>query len=136
MPSSFDFDPKNRILRIRLSGNVDDESLKEAYATGFKLAIRVKPQSGLFDFSGVKSLDVSPQTIRELAKNTPIMSNPSLRRVIIAPSSHMFGIARSFELQSEDSRPNLHVVRTEREALAILAVQHPRFEPVALEEFE
>lgn len=136
MPFHFDFDPKNRILRILLSGETSDDGLKHAYAAGFKLAMRVKPQAGIFDFSGVKSLDVTPQTIRELAKSSPILSNPSLRRAIIAPSPHIFGVARSFEMQSEDIRPNLHVVRSEREAFAILAVQHPRFAPIDPEDTE
>ena len=35
-----------------------------------------------------------------------------------------------FEMEGEDKRPNLHVVRSEAEAWAILAVENPQFEPL------
>jgi len=130
MPSSYHFDWKNRILRVRFEGRVTDEALKQAYATAYQLAFRTQPKAGIFDLSKATSLEVSAQTIRELAKSAPIIMNPNLVRVIVAPSPDIYGVARSFELQSEDNRPNLHVVRTGREALAILNVQHPRFEPL------
>jgi hypothetical protein len=38
-----------------------------------------------------------------------------------------------FELQAEGTRANLHVVRTMKEALAILGVQAPKFGPVKTE---
>jgi len=130
MPCSFDFDWKNRILRIRLYGRITDEGLKEAYTEGYKLAFRTQPNTGLFDLSETTSLEISPQAIRELAKTAPIIASPNLVRVIIAPSPGAYGIARSFETQSEENRPSLYVVRTEQEALAILNVKNSRFEPL------
>ena len=44
---------------------------------------------------------------------------------MVAPSDKVFGLARMFELQGEGTRANLHVVRTMKEALAILGVQAP-----------
>jgi hypothetical protein len=61
------------------------------------------------------------------------MPHPALPRVIIAPSADFYGLARMFEIQAEATRPNLHVVRSEREALAILAVQDPHFDPLDIE---
>jgi hypothetical protein len=39
----------------------------------------------------------------------------------------MFGMARMFELEGGETRPNLHVVRSEREAFAILGIIKPKF---------
>jgi hypothetical protein len=39
---------------------------------------------------------------------------------------------RMFQIEGEAMRPNIHVVRTEREAWAILSVEKPRFEPLDL----
>jgi hypothetical protein len=42
-------------------------------------------------------------------------------------------MARMFELQGQETRPNLHVVRTEKEAWAILGVSKPKFEAVQID---
>jgi len=50
--------------------------------------------------------------------------------VFVAPTPDLFGMARLFELQGADARPNLHVVRTSEEAYRILNVSDPQFTPV------
>jgi len=40
---------------------------------------------------------------------------------------------RMFVEQGEMTRPNLHVVRAESEAWAILGLQNPQFEPVEID---
>jgi hypothetical protein len=130
MPWSFDFDWKNRILRARLYGRVTDEELKDMYRTGYKLIFRTQPSASILDGSAGTSFEISPETVRELAKSAPAPSDPDIIRVIIAPSAAFYGLARMFEIQGEETRPHLHVVRSEKEALAILAVQNPRFEPL------
>jgi hypothetical protein len=128
---SFDFDSTNKIFRGRIDGRVTDAILKQFYAVGAEHLSRIEPCRGIFDFSGVTSLDVLPQTIRELAELEPAMPNPSRARVILAPADNGFGLARMFQFEGELTRPNLHVVRTEREAWAVLGVQDPQFEPLA-----
>lgn len=133
MPCSFDFDWKHRIIRCRLHGRVTDEDLKELYTTGYKLVFRTQPVASIVDGSAGTSFEISPQAIRELAKSAPVLPDPSLCRVIIAPSADFYRMARSFEVQGAATRPNLHVVRSEREAWAILGVDDPRFQPLELE---
>jgi hypothetical protein len=58
------------------------------------------------------------------------MTDQNRIRCVVAPSDKVFGLARMFELQGEGIRANLHVVRTMKEALAILGVQEPKFDPV------
>jgi hypothetical protein len=58
------------------------------------------------------------------------MTDQNSIRCVVAPSAKVFGLARMFELQGEGTRAKLHVVRTMKEALAILGVQEPKFDPV------
>ena len=130
MPYTFDFDLTNGILRCRLNGRVTDGEFRDFIRTGAEYAVRTHPSAGVVDLSEVASFEVSAQTILELAKLTPVVRDSNLRRVVIAPSSDIYGMMRMFEMEGEETRPNLQVVRTEREAWAILAVQNPRFEPL------
>jgi hypothetical protein len=91
------------------------------------------PAREFWDMSAVTSLEVSPDTIRELANLPPALSDSSRPRCIIASSPKIFGMARMFELQGQHTRPNLHVVRTQKEAWAILGVSNPKFEPIETE---
>jgi hypothetical protein len=130
MPYSFDFDSKNDILRCRLHGRVTDETLKEFFRTGAEYAVRTHPSVGVVDLSEVTSFEASAEAIEEVARSKPVLRAPNLRRIIIAPSPEVYGMMRMFEIHGEETRPNLLVVRAERDAWATLAVLSPRFEPL------
>jgi hypothetical protein len=132
MPYHFEFDSTHRILRCRLEGRVTDEELREYYRDLEKYSLQQDPLSGILDMSAITTFDVSPDTIRQLAKSPPAMPNPGRPRVLIATSPNVFGIARMFEMQGQETRPNLHVVRSEKEALAILGVTGTKFEAIQL----
>ena len=127
LPYPFDFDLTNGILRCRLNGRVTNEVLRDFFRTGAQHAIRTHPTAGVLDLSEVASFEVSTGLIESLAKLPPVLPNPDLRRVVIAPSPEIFGMMRMFEIAAEQQRPNIHVVHTEREAWAILSVAEPRF---------
>jgi hypothetical protein len=91
---------------------------------------RTAPRAGILDMSAVTSFEVSPQTVRELAKSPPAMPDPSRPRFVVAASPQIFGMARMFELQGQATRPNLHVVRTQEEVWAVLGVRQPKFKPI------
>jgi hypothetical protein len=84
------------------------------------------------DLSEVTSFAVSANTIHELAMSAPAMPNPGRPRILIAPSPQTFGIARMFEMMGQDKRPEMHVVHSEKKALAILGIQETRFEAIQL----
>ncbi len=130
MPCSFDIDWKHRIIRCRLHGHVTDNDLRQLYTTGYKLVFRTQPVASIVDGTDGHSFEITPGMIRELAKAAPVLPEPNVCRVIVAPSPDFYGMARMFEIQGEATRQNLHVVRSEKEALAILAVQNLRFEPL------
>lgn len=130
MPYQVDFDPTNRILRARFIGRVTDDDLKEVYRFGQENVARFDPLSGITDFSEATAVAFAPQTMRALARTKPIMPDPSRPVIFVAPSPELFGMARLFELQGAEVRPNLHVVRTAEEAYQILEVRDPQFSPV------
>ena len=127
MPCKFDFDLTFGILRCQLAGPVTDEVLREFFQVGARYARRTHPVAGVVDLSEVTSFEVSAETIRQIATTTPALTDPELQRIVIAPTPQLFGMMRMFATQGEETRPNLHVVRTEQEAWAILGVRNPQF---------
>ncbi|MBZ5696367.1 MAG: hypothetical protein LAN36_13510 [Acidobacteriia bacterium] len=132
MPYHFEFDSANRIVRCRFEGRITDEILREYYQIAGKYFESTDARAGVLDLSAVTAFEVSSQTIRELAKLPPAMPHPERPRFVIAPSNQVFGMARMFELQGQDTRPNLHVVRTAEEAWVILGVRPPKFKPIEI----
>jgi len=130
VPYQIDFDATNRILRARFIGAVTDDDLKNVYRFGEEQAARFDPLSGIIDFTDVTAVAFSPQTIRDLARTKPIMPDPSRPVILVAPTPDLFGMARMFELQGAESRPNLQVVHTPEEAYRILNVRDPQFAPI------
>jgi hypothetical protein len=130
VPYYFEFEPVNRILRGRFEGAVTDELLKEFYGLAGEYFERTAARAGITDLSAVTSLEVSPQTIRDLASSPPAIQDRELPRFIVAAAPGIFGMARMFELGGQDTRPNLHVVRTMREVCVILGITDPKFEPI------
>jgi hypothetical protein len=130
VPYQVEFDSTHRILRARLTGLVTDEDLREVYRFGQDNVARFDPLSGITDFSEATGVGFSAQTMRDLARMEPILLDPRRPIIFVAPSTDLFGMARMFELQSGDSRPNLHVVHTAEEAFRILNVRDPQFTPI------
>lgn len=128
MPYQFDFDSTNRILRGRLDGCVTDGVLKEYYQAAAVHAAQIDHLKGITDFSAVTSFDVSAETLRKLASSTPVIPDASRVRVVLAPADHVFGLARLFQIEGENTRPHNHVVRTLTEAWEVLGVRDPKFE--------
>jgi hypothetical protein len=129
MSFSFDFDDKTKIIRCRISGVVTDQSLRDYYQACAKHGAERPTYSGIFDMSGVTALNITSETVRELAQSPPAIPDPNVPRIIIAGSPHLYGMARMFDLQGAETRPNLHVVRNEKEAFAILGITSAVFEP-------
>lgn len=127
MSHTFDFDLINKVIRGRSEGVITDETVKEYYALMSKYG-RLNPAfSAITDTSAVTFIAVSSRTILELAMSPPAIPNSDIPRCIVAGSPAMFSVARMFEFEGGLTRPNLHVVRSEREAFAILGITKPRF---------
>ena len=130
MPYQIVYNRTNRIIRARFEGRVTDDELMDVYRLGQKLVGQLDPQAGITDFSDITTVAFTPETIYELAAAKPIMRDPNRLVVFVAPTPHVYGMARMFEILGEATRPNLHVVRTLEEAYKLLKVQEPQFEPI------
>jgi hypothetical protein len=132
MPYSFYLDSDNAIVLARFTDRVTDELLTEFHhVSAPRMFALLQFRGSITDFSDVTSFEVSAETIRVLAWEPPIDPDPSRPRVIVAPEDHVFGLCRIFASHGEDTRPNLHIVRSFEHAYAILGVVHLKFEPVA-----
>ena len=129
----FAYDPTRRVLRCSLKGCIADERIAEFYELTSRYIARINPLAGIVDLSGVESFEVSSQMIHKLAALPPAFPDVNRLRVIVAPSAHIFGMSRMFQILTEGTRPMLRVVRTIEEAYAHLQVTESSFEPVELE---
>jgi hypothetical protein len=121
----------NRILLLHFDGQLSDESVAEFYRAIRKYWIAADARMGIVDFSAVTAFALSSELIRQLAEREPCMPDPASRpRVIVAPTSLEFGLARMFQILGESARPLLSVVHTMDEALAALAIPFANFEPL------
>jgi hypothetical protein len=130
MAYNIDFDPANRILRSRFEERVtDDEFVRFSLTVGNFVAL-TRPRGGVSDTTAVTSWEVSPEALQIVANRPPGVPPLGRPRVVVAPSSHIFGMMRYFAREAEVTRPNMHVVRTMREALAIFGVRELHFKPI------
>lgn len=127
----FEFDHANRILLVRVEGQLSDEILAECYDEIRKRAVATDARMGIFDLSAVSKFPVSTDLIRRLARREPAMPDAANRmRIIAVENTTGFGLARMFQLVGEKSRPKLQVVRSLEAALTALDVPSPHFEPM------
>lgn len=124
-----EFDAKNNILRGSLKDRVTDAILLESYAEAARFAKSRPPCRAIWDFSEVTDFDVSSHTIRKLVGTPPIVARGYMR-VVVAPNDFLFGMMRMLQILSEQSRPELHVVRTMAEAYRLLQIESPEFSVV------
>jgi hypothetical protein len=130
MACHFETDETRRILRCQLEGFVSGDSLRDFIFLATRFANQYDLQTAILDLSGVSTFDISPQVIRELASLPPVIKDRETPRFIIAPSPSLYGLARMFELLGQETRPNLHVVRTPKEVWVILGIPEPKFVPL------
>ena len=121
-----DFDAKNNILRWTLEDEVTDAVLLDFYAVATKYAASHPPCRSIIDFSKVTDFHVSSETVRQVAA-APTALPAQYLRVIVIPSDFIYGMGRMFQILSEKTRPELHVVRTMDEAYRLLHVESPEF---------
>jgi DNA-binding NarL/FixJ family response regulator len=124
-----EFDPENKIFQAKFYGRVTDESIKCFYQTVASRVTANNFRASIADFSGATSFQVTLDAVRELAALPPADPEVSRPRVIVAPNTLIFGLARMFQAIGKATRPNLHVVRKLPQAFALLGVAAPCFQP-------
>jgi hypothetical protein len=129
MPYFFEFEPVQSILRCTMSGHIDDKTLLECRKEAVRHVRQTDPAAAILDLTLISSLQVSPRTVQGLARSEPAFP-PSRPKFIVAPSDHLYGMSRMYQLIGERIRPSLQVVRSLAEAYAALGIAEPHFCPV------
>jgi len=130
MPLYFEFDHENRVIRSRIEGTLNREALVEVNRKLAEYDAVMPARAGILDLSRVTSVDLSSKTMADLAARPPLVTNPERIRCIVAPSAHVFGMSRMFQMLGENTRPNFHVLRSLEEAYALIDLKDPHFEPI------
>jgi hypothetical protein len=130
MGSTYEFDKDNQVLLVHLHGRLSDESLGALTQAGEKYWAATNPRAEIIDCSGVTEYALSSDRVRQLAKRQIVPEAASLPRVIVVPETHAYGLARMYQITGEQSRPKTTVVRTIDEALKVLNITSPHFEPL------
>jgi hypothetical protein len=126
MRLQYQFDVSNRILLVRMEGQLTDEAAIECYEAVQAYALDRNVSAGIVDLSGVTGFPVSSALLRQLALRPPEVSG-DVPRIIVAPQIVAFGLLRMFQLFADLRRPKFHVVRSIEEAIAMLHVHSPEF---------
>jgi len=131
MPFRFEFDAKNKIFLSRFTGQVTDPMVEDFYRVAApKIMASLDFAGSIVDFSEVTSLELSPQLMRALAWSDPLDKEAARPRVIVAPTPISYGLARIFSSHGEETRPNLHIVRSMAQAYAVLGVINCEFKEI------
>jgi hypothetical protein len=129
MGFAVEFDAGNKILRVTLEGDITDPILTDAQATAAKYVASLGPCRGIIDLSEVTTFNVSAELIRKQAEGQSAWPTGYMR-ILVAPKDSLYGMARMLQILCEDTRPELRVVRTVKEAHDLLGVESPQFVPV------
>jgi len=124
----FEFAEADNILRTTISGEITDQVLMSLFSKGVDVVASFPSSKSIVDLSGITRFDVSTRSLTKLAQGNP----PELSvRVFVAPKDVVYGTTRMFQVLTERTRKNVHVVRTIEEAYKLLKVESPKFVPVS-----
>jgi len=125
----FEFDPVNKILLMRYEGRLTEKAAAEFYWAIRRYSTETDARAGIWDLSPVTEFAVSPEFMRYMVGQEPVMPEATLRpRFLVAPATFGLGISRMIEIVQGPKNPLFKVVLTLDEALAALGVRSPHFE--------
>jgi len=122
MPYHFEFDSEQRILLLAYEGDIRGREIEAANQKMAEHVVRLKPVGGLADLTAIRTFNVTAEDMRRVALQ-PSPYPPETPRFIIAPTDHLFGMARMYEIIADRPPEKLKVVRSWQAALAELGVK-------------
>jgi hypothetical protein len=123
-----DFDARNNILRATVEGRLTSGLLLDFHAAATAFVVSEPPCRALVDLSRVTEFEVSTDAIRQVAAHPPLWPSISMR-VLVIQKDVIYGVARMFQILTENTYPGLHLVRTMSEAYGLLQAVSPEFVP-------
>lgn len=123
------FDRRYEILLTRFSGVFNSTDIVELDAAVIKFTADHGPAHGILDFSRVAAVSVPLSKLVQRGRQPAI--SPTYKRIIVANSTELFQLARTFTTeQGSAGSPEPLIVASMDDALRLLAVVNPSFEPI------
>lgn len=119
MPVILKIDPRRRVVYSTCYGRLTDEEVLSHRASIASDPNFNREFSEIVDFSAVTEIAVSESTLARLA-GTQSLYSPSVLHIIVAPEGTISQLAGHFKDLAQQSRPNLHIVRSRAEAYKLL----------------
>jgi hypothetical protein len=121
-----DFDPEHRVLSVTLTGVLTEAGYLAAHENVTRFMQAEGPCHGIIDFRGVSKLDISADFVRTVAEGPPAFPVNTIR-VCVAPQPVIYGMIRMFQMIGAETKAGVHVVKTMKEACALLGFQSLNF---------
>jgi hypothetical protein len=129
MPFRFEFDAEHRILLVIAVGEFGDADQIAIVDSIRERAAALNAAAGIGDYTELESYTASAAAI-QVAARQPSPYPPNAPRFLVAPRDHVFGASRMYKAIADRTSERLRVVRSRQEALDLLGVLNPDFEPV------
>jgi len=124
------FDRRHNILLARFSGVFNSSDIAELDTEVIRFTSDHGPTHGILDFSAVAAVSVPLSRLIQRGRQRAI--SPEYKRIFVTRSDESFQLARTFTIeQGLAGSPQPIVVSSMKEALALLSVESPEFEPLA-----
>ncbi len=114
------FDPRRRVLVVRFGKLLSQPGLEAMNAAVERFVKREGACPGILDLSAVEELALPSAFVAALARRKGSLAEQ--RRIIVAPTDEMFGLARMFGAYNDASGDLVIVVRSLRQATDALGL--------------
>jgi len=118
---SIDFDATRRVLRVSGFGVITIELMNDADTAVRQFVADEGANFEIIDFSAVTEFRVTASEVRSFAQMPPT-SPPFKLRVSVAPATVVYGMNRMYDLLIAGRRSDFQVVRTRKEAEALIGL--------------
>ena len=117
------------MLLLTFGKTVTKATLVAAYDAAGHFIAAQGPCGGIVDFTAVECTEITAGDVRSISYR-PAAFPPGMPRVFVAPTPHLYGMCRMYQIIREDLASDLHVVRTLEEAYALLGLESPDFKTI------
>ena len=127
MAYHFEYDPDLCILLVVVEGEINQDDIF-SYHEEIKTKLDShKVKAAITDLSGVEKSDLPSHMVWELASRDALLLR-KVPRIIVAPQSYLYGMARMYQLSANIPSELLEIVHTRDEALAAMGAKNARFQ--------
>ena len=117
------------MLLLTFGKTVTKATLLASYDAAGHFMVAEGPCAGIVDFSAVENAEITAGDVRSIS-HRPAAFPPGMPRVFVAPTPHLYGMCRMYQIIREDLASDLHVVHTLEEAYALLGLESPDFKTI------